>query len=241
MLNLTKKLTLTVAIVVGITTALSSCGSKDEAAAPAPAPTTPVAPPPPGPNTPVPPPSNSIVPGTNCPSIAGDRHLNQNGQPFYGQLQGSNSLTFSIFTSQYSNYASPSQNIVAAGQFTFPDISYFIGGQVQMNYNICLSSMGFNNSPATQGTLGAYHPYYGSPISLPVRGYVDYPLSFAQPYGYPNTYYAPGSTTPTYGKQTIEMQIGNGMNCQAFIKDGRIVGCIEVQIGQQQRFFMQSR
>lgn len=231
------KSTLGVFLLVAIT----RCGGGDDSSqppnpTPAPAPNTPYPP-----QGPIAPPMGGIIPGTNCPTIAGDRNLRQDGSPFLGQLQGNNSLVMSVMFSQYQNFDTGIQNVVAAGQFTFPDISYMLGSQVSnYNYNICVSSLGFNGSPATQGTFNLQD----LSVAMLVRGYVDVPLYSpygGYPGGYPGGYYPPGSTTPTMGKETIELAIGNGYNCPAYLYQGRIYGCVEVRLGRTAPFYLQSR
>lgn len=201
-------------------TLMLGCGGGGNSSASAPAPSNPA------PAAPVAP----TVPGTNCPIISGGVSLNNNGAPFFGSLQSNsagawgnaNSLTLNLSFANYTGPGSTVQNLVGSGSFVFPDLSYLLGTQTN-NTNLCVSSNNIGTSGYNPGTFNMGN---GS-LSLTLNGVVQVPLYNPLNY-YPGTY-QPYPTTTQTGQDTIRLNIGR--SCPAYISNNRIVGCVDVRIG----------
>lgn len=207
----------------------SSCGKKEEPAAPAPAPqapTTPVAP-----AAPPPPPT---LQGTNCPVVSGSMPLNQNGSLFYGNLNSQqtystygstsqNSISLNVQMNNYTGISNYGQNVVGSGSLYLPDLAllnrYPVTGQ---SFNVCVSTNTVTNgAPSIPGQFR----FQDGSIQMVLQGTIQVPT---MPTYYGSPY--PQTGTPTYTTDTIQVTVGQ--DCPAYLlPSGRVQGCVTVQIG----------
>lgn len=208
--------------IVALSYILVSCGGGNNSSS-APAPSTPLP-------APAPTPVVNTIPGTNCPLTSGGVPLQQNGSPIFGSLQSTqsgywgsqNSLTLALSFINYTGPGSWVQSVVGSGSFVFPDLGLLLGTQTNSNYNICVNS---NNVGTSGSNPGTYSMGNGS-VSMSLTGVTQVPL-----YNPFNPY--PGSYQPyptnQMGQETIRINIGIG--CPAYISNNRLVGCVNVRLG----------
>jgi|GEM_PF-1374075 len=218
-----------IALMVVIVIGLIRCGSNNQVAQPAP--------PPQQPN-----PYNYNGNGAGgCPRRAQGIPLRQG--PYFADLIAGgavNTLMVDLF-SMNGSIDAYTYNIVGSGSFNFPDMMAISQYPVTSNYSFCVDSTAGNGVP----TPGVLVPGELS-ISLVLRSTVQAPYSqpYSQPYTqpytqpYPYPYNGGGySPYPSYpptgymGQQMIELIIGGSYNCPAYLEEGRIVGCVDVNIG----------
>ena len=171
--------------------------------------------------------------GGNCGGSFGSFPLNQTGQPYYGSMvsqAGSSSISLQVGILNQPNFSSPIQQVAGSAQIDLADLRN-TSGQTQGISSFCVSSQSLTGGSVIPGNFAVQD----QSIAITMEGYVQVPLF--SPYG------GSGGLGGTfqYGQDRVVVSIGTGIiGCNAaFLRNGRLVGCLEVQIGNGQRGYYQ--
>ncbi|MBI4405072.1 MAG: hypothetical protein HY537_12990 [Deltaproteobacteria bacterium] len=193
---------------------LIACGKKNDVPVPQPAP------PPSNPNP------GGYAPGAGfaCGGMGG---IPLRPDPFIGSMNSysGSANQLSLLLSFNGNYFDGYQtSILGSGNFDFPDIAVFLGNRYQTpTTSFCVSSNSINGGTPSYGTLGP-----DKSVRMILRGFMQTPL--VDPFGYPGSY---GGANYGFGQTKVTVSLGT--DCIAYAVNGRIYGCIKVQIGDDPR------
>lgn len=162
----------------------------------------------------------------NCAGSAGQYPLSQT--PFYGNLQSGygyssgNSIQLTLGAQNYG--VSSVINVYGSGLLNLPDLAAAFPQQPgmqqqQMPTQFCVSSQPVSGG---QPFPGVYSPADRS-LAITMYGVVQVPVYTYSPVGG----YVPGGVQ--YTQQAVTVTIGS--QCGAWIYDGRIYGCVLIQLG----------
>lgn len=181
--------------------------------------------------------TNNYGGGVGAVSCSGAIGQQFSQTPFYGNLSGQNSyssgnsIQLTLGYQGYPSGASSYQSVLGSALLNLPDLAqasqgYPQQGNQQIPYQFCVTS-----APTSGGQPfpGVYAPADRS-ISLTMYGYVQSPIYQYNPYDpYGSQQY--GGTQ--FSQTPVTVSVGNSPygGCGAYLYEGRVVGCIEVKLG----------
>lgn len=190
-------------------------------------------------NNPAPPPAPQIpnpgntVPGGglffgggSCGGVPGGIPLSGTNAPYFTQLGNSGSMTLNLAYSGATPAENQMANIVGSAQMVVPDLQYLSPSGSVPQTSFCVSS----SNPFSGGAInyGTFTRAYAT-LSITLVGQIQMPTY--------NPYMAPGSFFPGQVQQfqpvPVYVSIGSSNGCVAYLREGRLKGCVMIELGQQ--------
>ncbi len=165
----------------------------------------------------------------SCGQVGSGQPLNGYNTPYYTNLTSSstgssaNTLSLSLFYATTNIAEYQLANIAGSGNLVLQDLAYLTGSNSGQS-NICVSSVNPQNGAQSLGTFD--RTYAG--ISLTMTGVVQLP--YYSPYSYNNNFGY--GTPPAMAPVPITVEVGSSNGCQAYLREGRIKGCVIITIGE---------
>lgn len=169
-----------------------------------------------------------FAPVGNCAGVAGQYPLSQT--PFYGNLYGQsqygyssgNSIQLTLGTQGYG--LSSTISVFGSALMNLPDLANFFPQQPGFQQQQTPTQFCVSSQPVTGGQPfpGVYSPADRS-IAITMYGVIQAPVYTYSPVGG----YVPGGMQ--YTQQPVTVTIGS--QCGAWIYEGRVYGCVLIQLG----------